>query len=131
MTKPNHMFVSDNGALYDTRDADWSANPLRSNYSRHHREIRTVADLKATLRAGEWAWPGGYPLYFVTSDGGALSFDTVKAELFNVIWEIQTETDGGWRVVGCDINYEDGDLVCDHSGDPIESAYGDRNMAPR
>ena len=80
MTCPNHLFLSDcDGCLYDTRDPEWSKNPpLRANYAIHCGSIKSVADLKATLRAGGFAWPGGYPLYFVTSDGGALSFATVR-----------------------------------------------------
>ena len=52
MTLPKHMFISDTaGALHDTRDVNWSSNPLRANYRHSHRPIKTVADLKATLRA--------------------------------------------------------------------------------
>lgn len=123
---PEYLFVSDSdGALYDTRVAAWSAGlPLRANYRRTASEIRTVADLKATLRNGPYAWPGGYPLYFITSDGAALSFESVQKEFRLIVDSIQTGTNDGWRVVGCDINYEDSELYCDHSGERIESAYG-------
>ena len=30
----------------------------------------------------------------------------------------------GWRIVAAEINWEDKDLVCDHTGEPIECAYG-------
>ena len=122
------LFVSStDGALYDTRIADWNKlPPLRANYRLTHAHIETAADLKATLRAGSAAWPGGYPLYFITADGGALSFESVRAELANVLWAIaNNERMGGWRVVACAINYEDSDLTCDHSGKRIESAYGE------
>ena len=87
--------------------------------------IRTAIDLKTALRNGPYAWPGGYPLYFVTSDGGALSFDTVRAEFRSVLDSVKTETDDGWRVVACDVNWENGSLLDDHTGDPIESAYAE------
>src|SRR5258708_12352856 len=45
----------------------------------------TLAEIKGLLRAGQYAWPGGYPLYFITSDGAALSFGTVRAEWRNVV----------------------------------------------
>ena len=32
-----------------------------------------------------YAWPGGYPLYFVTSDGAALSFEAVLANWRNIV----------------------------------------------
>ena len=64
---PSHLFVSEcDGAMYDTRVEGWNRlPPLRSNYCRTHRNIKSVADLKATLRNGaHYAWPGGYPLLY-------------------------------------------------------------------
>ena len=87
--------------------------------------ISTVSDLKATLRAGEFAWPGGYPMFFVAGDGAALHFGCVKENLRSVIWSLRNQVDDGWRIVGCEINYEDADLYCDHCGERIESAYGE------
>lgn len=53
-----HFFIdSCQGNLHDTRDPNWAKHPLRKNYARHHREIKTVADFKATLRGGQYAWP--------------------------------------------------------------------------
>lgn len=123
---PNHLFVSSiDGGLWDTRVDGWhTASPLRPNYHRHHAEIRSVTDLKATLRVGEYTWPGGYPLYFVASDGEALSFDSVRENLREVMQAMADKHDrSGWRVVACQINYEDTDLCCAHSGEFIECAY--------
>jgi hypothetical protein len=126
MKLPDHLFVAGGGELYDCRVLRWNAKPpLRENYRHTHRNIATVADLKATLRAGSHAWPGGYPLYFVTSDGGVLSFETVRNEFENVRWSIKNKCGDGWLVVGCDVNWEDSELTDDHTGDKIESAYGD------
>lgn len=122
---PGHLFVSStDGAMHDTRAPNWSAKPLRAIYSRHYSRINSTLELRATLRAGAYAWPGGYPLYFVTSDGAALSFDTVRAEYLQCARAIRDKLNDGWRIVGCEINYEDSDLTCEHSGKPIESAYG-------
>ncbi len=120
------MFVSSSdGNMYDTRKKDWSTEPpTRTNFKRTHRNIDSVADLKATLRNGEHAWPGGYPMYFITSDGEALSFTTVRKEFQRIASSIRDKANDGWRVVGCDINYEDNDLVDSHTGEPIESAHG-------
>jgi hypothetical protein len=99
---------------------------IRPNFMRHCREIRTTAELRATLRAGRTTDLGGYPLYFITSDGAALSFESVRKELRSVLWAIAScYNTGGWRVIGCDVNYEDGELTCDHSGARIPSAYGE------
>lgn len=122
-----HFFVSSSdGGLYDTRVAAWHTKPaLRAVYSRTFREISTTLELRATLRAGAHAWPGGYPLFFITSDGGALSFETVKKNLRSICWSIRHKSNDGWRVVACDINYEDGELTDSHTGSKIESAYAE------
>ena len=122
---PEYLFAPDDGALYDTRRANWSAAPLRADYKRTHRHIGNTLQLRATLRAGPCAWPGGYPLFFLTSDGEALSFETVRAEYAQVSRAVRDKSKDGWRVVGCTINYEDAELTCAHSGNRIESAYGE------
>lgn len=124
-TFPAYFFISDcNGNLHDTRRPDWASTPLRKHYKRTHSRISTGAQLRATLRAGAFTWPGGYPLYFVTSDGGALAFDSVRDNLRSVLDSIRTKWDDGWRVVACEVNYEDTELYDDHTGRKIESAYG-------
>jgi len=122
---PKHLFVSCDGSLYDTRLDNWAdpKNAVRSEYSRSYREITNCNQLKATIRAGRFAWPGGYPMFFHTSDGGSLSFESARYELSNILHSIKTVSNDGWRVVGCEINYEDNNLLCDHSGNSIESAY--------
>jgi hypothetical protein len=89
----------------------------------------TLLEIKRQLRDGQYAWPGGYPKFFITEDGAALSFDTVRKEWRNVVWSHlaakHNAPNDGWRIAGCDINWEDSELVCDHSGQKIESAYGE------
>ena len=89
-------------------------------------EINTVEELDAAIEHGKYTSVGGYPIFFITSDGAALSYDTVKDER-NIIAEAieDNDTRGGWRVEAVDVNWEDTDLIDDHTGDPIESAYGD------
>lgn len=86
----------------------------------------TLLDIKQRLRAGRFAWPGGYPLFFVTSDGAALSFATVRKEWRNVVSaHLRNDRRCGWHIEGCAINWEDGELTDDHTGERIESAYAD------
>ena len=89
----------------------------------HHTEINTPRDLLETLAAGPYAWPGGYPMYFITQDGCALSFDAVKKSALAKARDIKERSFD--RVVWADVNYEDGNLYCDETGEPIPSAYGD------
>lgn len=123
---PSHLFVgSSDGALYDARHVGWSERPLRRNYEKQHKTIESVADLKAALRYGQYVWPGGYPCYFITTDGGALTFGTVRKELRRVMEAVAgRHVDSGWCVCVTDVNYEDEELYDDHTGEKIESAYG-------
>lgn len=87
--------------------------------------IKTVSDFRKVVRNGKYAWPGGYPMYFITSDGDVLSFEVVKAERRNVLEAIRDNDHSGWRVVAVDVNWEDANFYCAHTGDRIESAYAE------
>lgn len=108
----------DDGALY--RVDGWRL--VRPNYSGHRRTIETVADLKATLRAGPYAWPGGYAIFFITADGAVLSFAAARAEFSTIAAAIRDDdTRGGWRIIGTGCTAEDDEpTVCDHTGETIE-----------
>lgn len=76
-----------------------------------------------------YAWPGGYPLYYLCADGGALCPGCVNAEIDLIDpdtrdWIADRRLRTGWVIVAVDVNYEDDSLTCDHCNDPIESAYG-------
>ena len=88
-------------------------------------QIKSLSDFRSVIRNGAYAWPGGYPVYFITSDGAALSFEAAKKEKRLIIDSIANSCNDGWRVIGSDINWEDIDLYCDHTGERIESAYAD------
>lgn len=84
----------------------------------------TIEQFKDDL-SQPYAWPGGYPRYFITSDGAALSFKAAEDNQTLIIDAIDNKSNDGWQVVGCDINWEDSSLYCDHTGERIESAYAD------
>ena len=81
-----------------------------------------MADFKATLRAGPYAWPGGYAVYFITADGAALSFAAARAELASLARAIRDDdTRSGWRLVGATTTANDDEPpTCDHTGETIE-----------
>jgi len=121
-TLPSHLFITSEGDLFDTRKPSWSSNPLREKYRYHFQEIKTPGQLAATLRAGSRTFPGYYPLYFVTLDGDAISFESVEANPGRYFSEIR---DGyGDRIFGTDINFEDDELYCADTNEKIPSAYG-------
>ena len=88
-------------------------------------EIKNICDFRAAMRHGKYAWPGGYPCYFITSDGEALSFEAAKSNRRYILESIANGCNDGWRIIGVDINWEDGNLFCAHNGKQIESAYGE------
>ena len=85
----------------------------------------TIGDFRAAMRRGPYAWPGGYPCYFLTSDGAALSFAAARENCGVILRAIHARTSDGWRVIGVSINWEDAELFCDHSGARIPSAYAE------
>lgn len=122
--RPEHLFLSHDGNLYDTRDADWARRPLREGYYGSGPRIETVSAFKAALRHGQTTDLGGYPLYFITSDGEALSFGAARENFTQIVDSISNRHNDGWRIVGQEINHEDEDLFCAHTGERIASAYG-------
>ena len=94
----------------------------RPGYALHHSIIGTSKQFKATLRAGAYAWPDGYPLYFIMEDSEVMCFDCAKKEAKRIIYAMRSRYRDGWKVAGCDVNYDDSDLVCCHCKKFIESA---------
>jgi len=86
----------------------------------------TLLEIKTALRSGPYVWPGGYPRFFVTSDGAALSFAAVRSEWRQIVGaHLSDDKHCGWHVAGVDVNWEDPALYCDHTNERIESAYAE------
>ena len=85
-------------------------------------------ELKQALRNGPYAWPGGYPLYFITRGGDVLSFQAVKDNYRLVLADMRAGYPNGWGTEWVGVNWEDDDLFCDHTGERIPSAYGEGVM---
>jgi hypothetical protein len=86
-----------------------------------------VEEFNAALEAGPYAWPGGYPQYFITRDGAALSFQAAIDNADLIRESIADDCNDGWQVVAIDVNWEDADLYCDHTNARIESAYAEED----
>ena len=91
--------------------------------------IKTVADFALALDNGAYAWPGGYPMFFICRDGAALSYDAALDNKHMIIDAIENGCAADWRVIGFEINWEDANLYCDHTGKRIESAYAEEDAA--
>ena len=103
------------GDLYDDRLG--GSVPLRTNYKKHHHHIRTGQDLCASIRAGKYAFPGGYEISYITDDGACLCGDCVEENLYEIIHSIRNDCSDGWLVIASDILHKDSPIdtiYCDH-----------------
>lgn len=90
--------------------------------------INSISDFRRAVRNGPYAWPGGYPLFWLMGDGGACAFKVAKTERRNMLEALRDRTafhaDKSWLPVALVVNWEDTELTCDHTNERIESAYG-------
>lgn len=88
-------------------------------------KIHRVDQFNLALSIGPWAWPGGYPHYFLLADGEALAFEVARENASLIRDAIIANDQSDWQVVGMEVNWENNDLYCAHSEVQIESAYGE------
>lgn len=117
-----HFFTSCAGALYDTRKPNWMHNPLRPDFAQfpYHAHNPDTSRIKAALRAGRYAFPGGYELFAIMNDGESVCYPCLKSNLYQVIYSTRHNMRDGWRVAGfeCVANIES-ETVCAHCGHVI------------
>lgn len=88
--------------------------------------IKTISDFRKAVRNGPYAWPGGYPLYWIMADGEACAFKVAQRgsqERRAMLEALRDDSAEDWRPIALEVNYEDDDLWCAHRGEKIESAY--------
>jgi hypothetical protein len=91
-------------------------------------ELNTLAQIESAI-SNPFAFPGGYPTYLVMSDYGVICVHCAEKER-ELIFEATIENGmPEWKPIAQEINYEESDLICDHCGNYIESAYGDNYRA--
>jgi hypothetical protein len=78
--------------------------------------------IKQAIRE-EFAWPGGYPLFILLSDGEVLCPSCAKQEYRQLVQATKDQDTSGWRPVAADINWEDEEMACCHCNEFIEPAY--------
>ena len=90
-------------------------------------KIRTEKEFNEALESGMYAWPGVYPRYFIVQDGEPLSFEALDKENADRVRDAINNpgSDKEWQVVAVEINWEDPDMYCAHTGNRIESAYAE------
>lgn len=88
-------------------------------------EISTVKELIQSLREGKYSSLGSYPKFWLCDDGGELSYEAVVENIWLVARSVRDKRKDGWQVIGVDINWEDADMYCSHTGKRIPSAYAE------
>jgi hypothetical protein len=76
---------------------------------------------KAAGRFPAFAWPSGYPIFYILADGLALCPKCANGE--NGSEATAAHVDQSWRIVASEINYEDMNLSCDNCNCTIECVY--------
>lgn len=71
-----------------------------------------------------YAWPGGYPIYYVFADGETWCSKCVNRNAQEIDQARHDKRDS-WHLAGFDVNYEDESLYCGNCNAKIESAYGE------
>ena len=61
-----------------------------------------------------FAWPGGYPMFYLDGDNNVLCPD-----------DANNNDEFNEPLIDYDVNWEDPALFCDHCSQRIESAYAD------
>lgn len=76
--------------------------------------------LKDAIRQ-HYAWPGGYEIYGITSDGALLCCDCMRKEYYQIAWSRRHECNDGWRVIALTLDFElYGPEYCSHCNKVIE-----------
>lgn len=90
-------------------------------------KITSFEEFATALQNGPYAWPGGYPLYFITEEGYPLSFAGAAAAYERIKYGMHCDAYPvpANIVVGIEINWEDDSLFCCETGSQIEAAYID------
>jgi hypothetical protein len=73
-----------------------------------------------------YAWPGGYPVYYLAADGEVICPECANANLAQIDGAIKAGPRSGWddwRLVASDVNYEDAHMTCAHCNKGIPCAY--------
>lgn len=72
-----------------------------------------------------YAWPGGYPRYYLLADGETMCPACANGQNGSEA-SADMNTEDQWRLVAYDINWEDSELRCAHCSARIESAYAEK-----
>lgn len=84
----------------------------------------TLKALRAAIRSGFYAWPGGYQMLAVMSDGESLCCKCARENYRRISWSTRNHEQDGWGCEGVQIHWEGHPEYCVHCNAAIPSVYG-------
>lgn len=85
----------------------------------------TISEFRTAVRRGPSAWPGGYPVYAVFTDGQFACWNCLKTErrlILEALADPSYRT--GWELSHFGIYWEGEPELCANCGAECPSAYG-------
>lgn len=127
----NSAFIKDGGFNYSAEELYNLITNSSVNESREVSEdILLEMNIDTLLKDHDGtfpsnSWPGGYPIYYLSADGGIFCPACANEAKNDPDIDINDPDDPQWNIIDGDINWEDDDLYCDHCNKKIECAYCD------
>lgn len=70
-----------------------------------------IHEVKKAIRE-KYAWPGGYELIGILSDGASICTHCMKINFRNIAWSTKHHSSDGWQYMCTDVNWENPDMYC-------------------
>lgn len=90
------------------------------------KRVRAFLD---ALRGGSHTSIGCYPVFFLMRDGETLSYKAARDEVWTIARATRDGYERQWVYEAHDVNWEDPELYCAHTGARIESAYAEPEVS--
>ena len=87
-------------------------------------DLSQPAQHAAYVARERYAFPGGYRVNLLTSDGGVLCADCVRTNYRAILESARDHLGDGWEPAAHFTHWEGEPLICDHCGREIEPEYG-------
>ena len=94
-------------------------NSLYTGYGDNMKSIN-IKELKENVRH-PYAWPGGYEIVFITSDGCILCHNCIRSNWREILWSTKNHVADGWEIVGFAIEAVDYESTLELAGDDYTS----------
>lgn len=70
-----------------------------------------------------WAWPGGYPIFYILADNAIICPDCANGK--NGSLASEDNDDPQWKIIASDVHWGCEYIHCKHCNALIKSAYGE------